>query len=100
MSVIVSSCLEQIYSRQAMARDSHASASQFDSSHLRPSQASTRGETINESPEDCSSSYDSHRTIVVHCDFSVATLSELMIDDSVPPSIKAGIRFEKTTILN
>ena len=96
---LLPSLLDQSGSSETMAGESQACHFQLDSSRLRPSASFADRKTSHKPAEDCTSGDDSACIVGVHCGIPIASVSWLMIDEG-SVSVKAGIRFEKTTTLN
>ena len=96
---LLPSLLDQSGSSETMAGESQACHFQLDSSRLRHSPSSADRKTSHKPAEDCTSGDDSACIGGVQCGIPIASVSWLMIDEG-SLSVKAGIRFEKTTTLN
>src|SRR2546422_2859314 len=96
---LLPSLLGRSGSSETVAGESQACHFQLHSSRLRPSASSANRKTSHEPAEDCTSGDDSACVVGVHCGIHIASVSWLMIDEG-SPSVKAEIKFQKTTILN
>ena len=99
MRPISPSLLDQSGSSETMPGEKHDGYFQLHSSYLRLSTSSADRKTSHKPAEDCTSGDDSACIVGVQCGIPIASVSWLMIDEG-SLSVKAGIRFEKTTTLN